>query len=741
MKKLLLAVSIGFFVLGLTACQDDPPIEREITTNITNGHTITQYVEETTIDLAGISFTDRDGNDLSDDIVVSGTYDLNAVGLYELTLSVTDEFDTYLAITVFLEIIGKTCETHPDMEGCPVPVTGFALSVESDVVDTILLGNFIKVNWVFTPSNADNQTVLIATSDESIATVNQYGHVFAQGPGEVTITFTTEDGGFSISKVYTVRKPTCQEDPLQDECVNTFLLDDSRLTTLADPNLSGTDYSAIYPNNRIYYEIFVRKFADSDGNYVGDFNGIIDTIPYLEQLGIGGLWLMPINDTTSDHGYDISDYYTVNPDYGTMADFEALLAAADQADIDIIMDLVVNHMGAHNDIFQDVLRNGTGSDYYFWFTWIDSSDSRANDTGSWGQTIWWNPTNRTWLRDGSYTIHYSLQDKMYFGYFSDWMPDLNLENPEVINYIYDVAEFWLNKGVHGFRMDATSHLYALHEYTSVINRNQENIDFLTAFYNHVTSVSSDAYVVIEAWEGYDVYIPYFASGVSAFNFQGSYWMKDALNGYLSNDIGSALDFLYDEIADYNANYIDSIFLSNHDMDRVSLVLGDDREMRQAAELLLTTRSNPFIYFGDEIGILGTRTNMVWGDYYDSLYAEFADRGVTPVDEQLANPDSLLNTYINVAQARNNSLALSYGDFIPYESTYLEGYFRVFEQGNDKELVVVLFNFTPGTTVPIPAEFTSYEILYSTFANNLGGVSPKGTVILRLPYDDLIDLTN
>jgi glycosidase len=735
---LLFALLVLLTATTLVACTDDadPTI---ITSNVQNGDTLTQTVGRATVDLSDISITTDDGTDITSSVVINGTYDLNTIGLYDIELVATASDGTTFELDLFLEIIAATCETDPDLEGCPVALEGFSIHPDSDAVDTILIGEFIKVHFVFSPSNATNQNVHLSSSDETVATVSDYGYVFAQEEGEVTITFTTDEGGFTTSKTYTVRRPTCEEDPYQDRCVYTFLEDDSRVVDLPDANQSGTDYALQYRNNRIYYEIFVRDFADSDGNYVGDFQGIIDNLPYLKQLGVGGIWLMPINETTSPHGYDISDYYAVNPQYGTMAEFEALLAASRAADIDIIMDLVVNHMGAHNAIFQDVLRNGTNSSYYDWFTWIDEDSPRVNETGSWGQTIWYNPSNRDWLKDGVFSIHPTIRNQRYFGYFSDWMPDLNLANPAVVDYIYDVAEYWLDKGVHGFRMDATSHFFAWNENLSITNRDQANIAWLSGFYNHVTTIHPDAYVVTEAWEAANVYIPYFASGVSSFNFQGSYWLKDAANGY-KRDIAFALDGLYHQIESYQTNAIDSIFLSNHDMDRVSVALSENHDkMRMAAELLYTTKSNPFVYFGDEVGILGTRTNMIWGEYYSGLRPDFEDRNLLTVSEQLAMDDSLLWDYITLGAVRNQSLALSYGDFIPYDGDRLEGWFRVFDQGDDEELVVVLFNFSQTTYAMVPSEFTAYEILYASFEDNVGGVAPLGTMILRLDYDSHLHL--
>ncbi len=160
----------------------------------------------------------------------------------------------------------------------------------------------------------------------------------------------------------------------------------------------------------------------------------------------------------------------------------------------------------------------------------------------------------------------------------------------------------------------------------------------------------------------------------------------------------------------------------------------------AAEAVLFLPGNPYIYYGDEVGMLGERTNMIWGDYYDPIYTSHEDKDLDTVSEQLINSNSLLNSYIDIGEARTNSLALMYGSFTPYTSTGLDGYYRVFENGNDKELVIVIHNFSSVSYRPIPSEFTSYEILYSSYLNNIGGIAPKGTLVLRLPWELLDTLT-
>jgi len=729
MKKFILLLVLLAIGIALTACKNYPPL---VHVNIEDGYTFTQYVGASSIDISAVTTTDENGDDLFSVITWSGTYDLNTPGSYSITMTVTGENDATTSLDVILVILAETCDMNPDQDQCVIAVEGITFNATSAAIDTLYVDGYILLQWVITPSDAENKDITIASSDETIATVSEFGYIFGESVGTVTITVTTVDGQHSVSTILNVIEKTCDIDPTMPQCVNLFLQDQSRLVDLSNGYNSTIDYDVLYPNNNLYYEIFVRKYADHNNNGVGDLLGIIDNIPYLQTLGVGGMWLMPIMPTSSDHGYDVNDYFAVNPQYGTMDDFDALIEAADAADIDVIIDLVVNHMGAHNDIFQNVLRYGTSSAYYDWFTWIDASDNRQDETGSWGQTIWYNPTDRWWLKATSFTIHSSLQDKYYFGYFSDWMPDLNLENPDVIAYIKTIMEFWLNKGVTGFRMDATSHLHALHEYPNIYDRDQANIDTLTDFNDFIVSINPDAFVVIEAWESYSV-LDYFSSGNSVFDFPTNYHIKDIVRGYNVASNISSISGTYDMIQYYDPDGINAFFISNHDMDRYAVGLTADQK-RQASEMLLTLPDNPFIYYGDELGLLGTRTAMPWGTYDVGMTVDTVDRDVPTVSVQIANPTSLLSTYITLGQLRLDNLALRYGDMTPYHTSNLDGYYRYFHNGDDEQLILVLYNFSSVNAVPIPTEFLSYEILYSSTSTDFGGLSPESTMIIQLPIE-------
>ncbi|AIO18880.1 Alpha-amylase precursor [Candidatus Izimaplasma bacterium HR1] len=733
MKKYILGI-ILILVVALSGCRSG--VNTDVTFSIDSDTVVSQFEGENFVKLYDVSASDYLGKDISAFIEVRGTYDLDVPGNYNISLYVADDYGNNGEINIVLEVKEITCEIDDTQEKCIIHIESINFSEVTNNITGLYLDDFVKITVEVTPQNADNRTIIFSSSDETVATVSEYGFVFAHKVGTVTITAKSEDGSFEITKEISVWEKTCDVDPLQDKCAADILDDQSRIVTLGSSNVSGTNYNEVYVNNRVYYQIYVRTFADSDGNYKGDINGIIDNLQYLKDLGVGGIWLMPVTESRSDHGYEVDDYFDIDSEYGTMSDFEDLLVAADLLDIDIIIDLVINHMGAYNEIFQDVLRNGTNSDYYNWFSWLDSDDPKASYKGSWGQTIWYAPEGREWLKDGFFDIHPSLYDKVYCGYFSDWMPDLNLENPEVRQYLEDVGEFWLNKGVAGFRMDATSHFYANNEHFG-LNNHEENVAYLTEYFSFLETVNPEVFVVAEAWEGYGTYASYNASGVSTINFESNYKIKDAVNGNYIN-FAESINAVYNEYSKYNPDFIDAPFISHHDgLGRIASHTGGFEETRLAAEVLLTLTGNPIIYYGDEVGMKGvsnTRNNMIWGSYYSGLFAASIDINTDTVDEQLLDPDSLLSVYTNIANVRNDSLALSYGDFTPYQDGYLEGYYRAFENGEDKEVVVVLFNFTNTFFIPIPDEFTSYEIMYRTNDSNFGGISPNSTMIIKIPWD-------
>ncbi|MDO4567271.1 MAG: alpha-amylase family glycosyl hydrolase, partial [Oscillospiraceae bacterium] len=250
--------------------------------------------------------------------------------------------------------------------------------------------------------------------------------------------------------------------------------------TAPTPSLETAERNVIDDKYRNWYEIFVYSFHDSDGDRIGDINGLTEKLDYVAALGANGIWLMPIMPSPSYHKYDVTDYYGIDPQYGTLEDFRAFLDAAHGRGIDVIIDLVVNHTSNEHPWFQSA-KQGEDSpyrDYYVWGGEARSGYSRAGDS-------------------------------YYESRFVSTMPDLNLDSEAVRGEITDIMRFWLEDvGVDGFRLDAVTSYYTGVE--------QKNIDFLTWLGETARGISPDCYIVGEAWEDLYTIADYAGAGIDSF---------------------------------------------------------------------------------------------------------------------------------------------------------------------------------------------------------------------------------
>ena len=413
----------------------------------------------------------------------------------------------------------------------------------------------------------------------------------------------------------------------------------------------GTDS---YPwwNDAVFYEIFVRSFYDSDGDGIGDFNGITEKLDYLNDgdpntttdLGITGLWLMPIHPSPSYHGYDVTDYYAVNPEYGTMDDFRRLLEEAHKRGIRVTIDWVLNHTSSQHEWFQQA--KDPQSPYHDWYVWS------ANPTSS-----------PKWTRVG---------DEYYYANFVPEMPDLNYLNPAVVQEMEKVIRFWLQDvGIDGFRLDAAKHII---EEGSTFEDTPETHNFYKELRKFYKGVDPQAMMVGEVTSNSSIVQTYIVGDELdlAFDFDlakqlifsaGTHTPKYAAD-QLRRDVGV---FLPGQFA---------TFLSNHDQDRAMSVLNDKPEdAKAAAMLLLTSPGVPFLYYGEEIGLLGKKPDenirlpMQWTDETNGGFtsgspwrAPNSDFTTKNVSAQGADPNSLLSFYRELIRIRNNHAALRVGDF-------------------------------------------------------------------------------
>jgi len=498
----------------------------------------------------------------------------------------------------------------------------------------------------------------------------------------------------------------------------------------------------------VFYEVFVRSFYDSDGDGIGDLHGLIEKLDYLndgdpstsDDLDITALWLMPITESPSYRGYDVADYYAIEPDYGTMVNFEQLLAEAHARGIRIIIDLALNHTSSSHPWF--TASKGPESACRDWYIW---SDGLPSCTGSWGQRVW---------HFGGVGFYYSL--------FWNGMPDLSYRNPEVTIQMFDVVRFWLDDvGVDGFRLDAIRQLIEDGE-------QQENTDATHFWLKGFQSVSKgwkdDALLLGEVWDSPRAILPYLDDELDiCFEFS----LADAILNRVRSSRTSNIEAALSEIlAVYPAGQY-APFLSNHDQERVMTRLSEvESKAKLAASILLTLPGTPFIYYGEEIGMTGTkpdeniRTPMQWteeehagftkGTPWESLASNRSGRSVA---EQSDDADSLLSTYRRLIHLRSEATILRDGDLILVDAGHPS--ILSYLQQQDGNLVWVLHNLSvfgarpskaiPETPVPeeIDSMYLATDLLEGidpfpfrvTPAGEMEGViptlSPRQTVILEL----------
>ena len=403
----------------------------------------------------------------------------------------------------------------------------------------------------------------------------------------------------------------------------------------------------------VCYEIFVRSFADSDGDGVGDLNGLIGKLDYVAGLGASCIWLMPVAKSPSYHGYDVSDYYKVEPAYGTNDGFKHLVAEAHRRGIKVLVDMVLNHSSSENPWFQAALRD-TASPYRSWYRFSPTPLGK----GPWGAEAW----------------HRSpVRDEYYYGVFWKGMPDLNYETPAVREEAKKIATFWLrDMGVDGFRLDAVPYLV---EEGSCLAGCPETHAFLHEYAEHVRAVSPEAYTVGEAWGNVAMQLPYYPDQLTSYF---AFELADSLLSAVRTGNATGLLTGYLRLQDTLLAWRWSPFLSNHDQTRSMTALGGDvPRAKLAATLLLTLPGLPFVYYGEEIGMTGAkpdprlRTPMQWkpgpgvgftsGTPWESPQP---DSEATTVAAQDEDPGSLLNLYRRLIHLRKANEALATGRLVP-----------------------------------------------------------------------------
>ncbi|GAC1674831.1 MAG: alpha-amylase family glycosyl hydrolase [Candidatus Acidiferrum sp.] len=480
----------------------------------------------------------------------------------------------------------------------------------------------------------------------------------------------------------------------------------------------------------VIYEIYPRSFQDSNGDGVGDINGITSRLDYLHDLGIDAIWISPMYPSPLvDFGYDVADYTAIDPLYGTMADFDRLISEGKKRNIRVIMDLVPNHTSEQHPWFKES-RSSKTNPKRDWYIWRDGKapGEPPNNWQSWfGHSAWKldPPTNQ-----------------YYYHHFYTEQPDLNWRNPEVRKAMYDAMRFWLDRGVAGFRIDAVSRLFedpALHDDPILPGKNAYGDPNIQHKYTdnlpEVHEVLREMRQIVDHYPGHPVLISE-ADEPNIAELTKMYGKKnDEIQLPMDFQIAdvnklSAPDFrkLLDEIDQNAAGGQPHYFFSNHDQSRQWDRYGDgvhnDQIAKLMAALLLTTRSTPLMYYGEEIGMRtttperkedvqdpigkigwpeekgrdGERTPMQWDTSKDAGFstAEHPWLPVPPsskeynVTAESSDPHSILSFYKRLLSLRRSEPALREGSYVPLDrdDPFVFAYLRK-KTGQERAILVVL----------------------------------------------------
>ena len=445
------------------------------------------------------------------------------------------------------------------------------------------------------------------------------------------------------------------------------------------------------------YEIFVRSFYDSNGDGIGDLRGLMQKLDYISGLGVDCVWLMPVAESPSYHGYDVTDYYKVEPDYGTNDDFTAFVAAAHQHKIKVLVDLVLNHTSSEHPWFQEALKDTTAP-HRSWYRWSTT------------------PGNN-WHKS-------PVRDEYYFGLFWSGMPDLNYENPAVLDEMKRVARFWLDSlHVDGFRLDAVRHLV---EVGNEVSNTPPTHAVLRDFGQYVRSIAPQSYTIGEVWDNSDVILTYYPDQLDAyFAFPISEALIEAVKTGKAGGLLATVQQFQRAVPAYRF----APFERNHDQTRTMTALGNDTAgARIAATILLTLPGVPFIYYGEEIGMTGDkpderlRTPMQWTGTSKGFTtgvpweAAQADSLTANVASESRAASSLLNVYRRLLRERAKSSALRNGELVPVET------------GSDAVLAYIRRDSTGAVLVAANLGTTPY-ILHNPLVRTL---APRHAYLFALP---------
>lgn len=518
-----------------------------------------------------------------------------------------------------------------------------------------------------------------------------------------------------------------------------------------------------------FYEIYMPSFKDGNGDGLGDFLGITSKLDYLKELGVDGLWLTPFYPSPKvDNGYDISDYYSIDPAYGTLADFEAFISEAHKRDIKVIVDIVLNHTSSEHEWFKES-RSSKDHPKRDWYMWRDE------------------PNNWESFFSGSAWEFDEATGQYYYHAFAKEQVDLNWANPEVKHAMYDVMRFWLGKGVDGFRLDVINFLTINdsfidnpydHEKKEQIHLNDKDQEGILTVIEEIADVVHqypDKFLVGEVGSE-DIEILKRYSGLNkldvSFNF----------------NIGSIAEFdaekIYEQLIEtekaYDSDQIATLFFSSHDMSRhISRFGGYEERTKLVAALMLTAKGVPFLYQGDELGMKDwvtddivkmmdvqgrlayeqalmagkseeaalaaandrcrdkSRTPMQWNSGSHAGFSEVEpwitvpeDAVHTNAENQEGNPDSMLSFYKRLLKLRKEHTSFQTGE---YEFLRYQDGMIFYMRSNELERTFVALNFSDEEK-SLELELKNMNLLLSNKRNSL-----ESSDVLKISANEVIIL--
>ncbi len=458
------------------------------------------------------------------------------------------------------------------------------------------------------------------------------------------------------------------------------------------------------------YEIFPISFADSDGDGQGDINGIRENLDYFTELGVTCLWITPVNESPSYHKYDVVDYYTIDPLFGTNEDYYALLEETESLGIKVFMDFVVNHTSKQHPWFTE------HPEYY---RWIEPGIPHYNYTD--------------WHKDG---------DNYYYGSFWDQMPDLNLDSPDVREEIYKIAEFWIDKGVDGYRLDAALHFFDVHEYPHRTPTSKENVNFLMSLNERVKAVNPNAMLLTEVWAQAATVSRFYNGTDSSFNFDLSQNIIDTINQASDSSsidmIGNLIEYR-ETVSIIRPDFVDSIFLTNHDQERIMSQVASESKAMLAANMLFTLPGVSWIYYGEEIGMWGVnpheniRQPFIWDNEYQTSGSK--TRGLNGENLSILPYNYMYDHYKMLIEMKTDPV-LRYGDILEVEKNQRSfvAYVRSYE---DTHYLVIHNLSINEQTATINQDFELvYDLGYYVDLSEGITIAPHGSIVVEVQSEEV-----